>query len=95
MSILYLLQYASVHPNIMANAMPAMPKKGANFGVNSESAMVVAPAGRCGNGKVGCGVSLGGVDAGSWRFVVLLDELDVHTHGRIGVWSVCSPLRRR
>jgi len=33
------------HPKIMANAMPAMPKKGANFGVNSESAMIVALAG--------------------------------------------------
>lgn len=28
----------------MANAMPAMPKKGANFGVNSLSAIIVALA---------------------------------------------------
>ena len=35
-----LLSCDCVHPNIMAKAMPAMPRKGANFGVKSCSDIV-------------------------------------------------------
>lgn len=38
--------FSGIHPNIMAKAMPAMPRKGANLGVNSTDDMAAGPAGK-------------------------------------------------